>query len=64
MPMHNLLLSAEPGALGVCPCGVCYFWQNWRDGACVHAEFVTFGETGGMGRVSMENLLFLAELKA
>ena len=31
---------------------------------CAHAEFITFGRTGGIGCVSMQNLLLLAELKA
>ena len=26
--MQNLLLLAELGALGVCPCGIYYYWQN------------------------------------
>ena len=30
---------------------------------CAHAEFITFDGTGGIGRVSMHNLLLLAELK-
>ena len=30
---------------------------------CAHAEYTTFGRTGGIGRVSMQNLLLLAELK-
>ena len=74
VPMHNLLLLAEPmqkllllaelGALGVCPCGIYHFWHNWGHWVCAHAEFLTFGGTEGMGRVSMQNLLVLAELKA
>ena len=31
---------------------------------CAHAEYITFGRTGGIGRVSMRKLLLLAELKA
>ena len=30
---------------------------------CAHAEFITFGRTEGIGHVSMQNLLLLAELK-
>ena len=30
---------------------------------CAHAEFITFGRTEGIGRVPMQNLLLLAELK-
>ena len=30
---------------------------------CAHAEFITFGRTEGIGRVPMQNLLFVAELK-
>ena len=55
MPMQNLLLLAELKALGVCPCGVYYFWQNWGHWACAHAEFITFGRTEGIGRVPMQN---------
>ena len=80
VPMQNILLLAELGALGVCPCSIYYcsqnlrywacqcriyyFWQNWEHWTCAHAEFLTFGETEGIGRVSMQNLLLLAELKA
>ena len=64
MPMLNLLLLAELKALGVCPCGVYYFCRNWGHWACALAEFITFGRTGGIGRVPMLNLLLLAELKA
>ena len=28
VPMQNLLLLAEPEALGVCPCKIYCFWQN------------------------------------
>ena len=28
VPMQNILLLAELGALGVCPCRIYYFWQN------------------------------------
>ena len=45
MPMQNLLLLAELKALGVCPCRIYYFWQNWGHWACAHAEFITFGRT-------------------
>ena len=31
---------------------------------CAHAEFIAFGRTEGIGRVPMQNLLLLAELKA
>ena len=36
VPMQNLLLLAELGALGVCPCRIYYFWQNWEHRACAH----------------------------
>ena len=64
MPMQNILLLAEVGTLGVCPCRIYYFWQNWERWACVHAEFITLGRTWGIGRVPMQNLLLLAELGA
>ena len=64
MPMQNLLLLTELGAPDVWPSIIYYFWQNQRYWACAHAEFVTFGEPGGIGCVSMENVLFLAELRA
>ena len=53
MPMENILLLAKPKALGVCPCRIYYFWQNWGHWACVHAEFITIGRTEGIGRVPM-----------
>ena len=31
---------------------------------CVHAEFITLGRTGSIGRVPMQNLLLLAKVKA
>ena len=62
--MQNLLLLAQMKALGVCPCGVYDFWQNWGHWACAQAEFITFGRTEGIGHVPMQNLLLLAELKA
>ena len=31
---------------------------------CAHAEFITFGRTGGIGCVPMQNLLLLADLNA
>ena len=43
VPMQNLLLLAELKVLGVCPCRISYFWQNWEHWACVHAEFMTIG---------------------
>ena len=63
MSMQNLLHLAELGALGVCPCRIYYFWQNWEHWACAHAEFITFARTEGIGCVPMEILLLLAELK-
>ena len=30
---------------------------------CAHAEYITFGRTEGIGHVSMQKLLLLAELK-
>ena len=30
---------------------------------CAHAEYITFGRTGGIGRVPVQKLLLLAELK-
>ena len=62
--MQNLLLLAELKVLGVCPCRIFYFWQNWEHWVSAHAEYITFGSTGGIGRVSLQNLLLLAELKA
>ena len=64
VPMQDLLLLAKLEALGVCPCRIYCFWQNWGHWACVHAEFITIDRTGGIGRVTMQNLLLLAELKA
>ena len=64
VPMQNLLLLAEPKALGVCPCRISCFWQNRRQWVCAHAEFIAFGGTEGTGCVPMQNLLLLAELKA
>ena len=61
--MQNIVLLAELGALGVCPCRIYYFWQNSRYWVFAHAEFITFGRTEGIGHVSMQHLLFLAELK-
>ena len=58
------LLLAEMKALGVCPCGIYYFWRSCRHWVCAHAEFITFGRTEGMGRVPMQILLLLAQLKA
>ena len=63
MPMHNILLLAELGAFGVCPCSTYYYSQNCRYWACVYAEYITFGRTEGIGRVTMHNILLLAELK-
>ena len=64
MPMQNLLLLAEPEALGVCPCKIYYFWQNQGHWVCAHAEFITFGRIEGIGCVPMQNLLLLAGRKA
>ena len=64
VPMQNLLLLAERKALGMCPCSIYYFWQNWRHWMCAHAEFITFDRTERIGCVPMQNLLLLAELKA
>ena len=64
MPMQDFLLLAELKALVVCPCRIYCFWQNWGHWVCVHAEFITIDRTGGIGRVTMQNLLLLAELKA
>ena len=61
--MQNIVLLAELGALGVCPCRIYYFWQNWGRWACVHAEVITIRRTAGIGRVSVQNILLLAELK-
>ena len=63
MPMENILLLAELGALGVCPCRIYYFWQNREHWVCAHAEFITFDRTEGIGCVPMQNLLLLAESK-
>ena len=63
MSMHNLLLLAELKVLGMCPCRIYYFWQNWGHGACGHAEVITFDGNGSIGRVPMQNLLLLPELK-
>ena len=46
--MQNLLLLAELKALGVTPCRIYYFSQNWEHGACVPAEFITIGRTEGI----------------
>ena len=62
--MQNILLLAELKAFGVCPCRIYGFWQNWEHWLCAHAEFITFGRTGGIGCVPMQILLPLAELKA
>ena len=59
--MQNLLLLAELKVLGMCPCRIYYFWQNW--GHWAHAAFITIGRTEGIGRVPMQNLLLVAELK-
>ena len=65
MPMQNLLLLAEEvKALGMCPCRIYYFSQNWGHWVCAHAEFIAFGRTESIGCVPMQNLLLLAELKA
>ena len=61
----------------MCPCRICYFWQDWGHWACAHAEFITFGctaalrvcpcriiafgRTEGIERVPMQNVLLLAE---
>ena len=37
----------------MCPCRIDYFWQNWGRWACVHAEYISFGITEGIGRVPM-----------
>ena len=63
MSMQNLLLLAELKVLGMCPCRIYYFWQNWGHLACGHAKDITFGRNGSIGRVPMQNLLLLAELK-
>ena len=63
MSMQNLLLLAELKVLGMCPCRIYYFWQNWGHWSCGHAEFITFGRVEGIGHVSMQNFLLLAELK-
>ena len=63
MPMHSLILLAELKILGVYPCIIYCFWQNWVHWTCAHAEFFIFGRTEGIGHVSMQNLLLLAELK-
>ena len=62
--MQNLLLVAEPKALGVCPCGIYYFWQNQRHWVCARARFIPFSRLEGIGCVPMQNLLLLAELEA
>ena len=61
--MQNLLLLAELGALGVCPCRIYYFWQSWEHWARANAEFIKFARSESIGRVPMQNLLLLAELK-
>ena len=63
-PMQNLLLLAEPEALGVCPCRIHYFWQNQRHWVGAHAEFITFRGTECIGCLPMQNVLLLAKLKA
>ena len=64
MPMQNFLFLAELRAMGVlCQVRIYHFWKNWGHWACVHAEVITFGRTEGIGHVSMQNLLLLAELK-
>ena len=60
----RIFYLAELGALGECPCRIYYFWQHWGHWACVPAEFITIGRTEGIGRVPMQTLLLLAELKA
>ena len=64
MPMQDLLLLAELKALGVCPCGVYYFWQTWGHWACAQAEFITFGGIECIGHVPMRSLLRLEERNA
>ena len=64
MRMQDLLLLAHLGALGVCPCGIHYFWQNWGHCVCAHAELITFGRNEGIGREPMRSLLLLADLGA
>ena len=64
VPMQNLSLLTELKALGVCPCRIYYFSQNWEHWVCAHAEFITFGKTGSIGCVPMHNLSLLTELKA
>ena len=64
MPMQNFLFLAELRAMGVlCQVRIYYFWQNWEHRVCAHAEYITFGRTGGIGCVPMQNLLLLAEPK-
>ena len=63
MFMQNLLLLAEQKVLGVYPCRIYYFWQNWEHPACAHAEYIAFGRTENIGRVPMQNLLLLAVVK-
>ena len=43
----------------MCPCRIYYFSQAGRHWVCAHAEFITFGRTGGIGCVHMQNLLLL-----
>ena len=62
MPMQNILLLAELKVLGVCPCRIYCFWQNWEHWTCALAEYITIGRTEGIGHVPMQNLLLLAEL--
>ena len=62
--MQNVLILAELKVLGVSPCTINYYWQNWGHWACAHAEFITFGRTRSIARVPMQKLLLLAELKA
>ena len=61
--MRKLLLLAELKVLGVCPCRIYYFWQNWEHWVSAHTEYIVFGRTGSIGRVPMQNLLLLAKLK-
>ena len=64
VPLHNILLLAELKALGVCPCRIYYFWQNWGHWACVDAKYFTIGRTGSIGCVPMQNILLLTEQEA
>ena len=64
MPMQNLLLLAELKALGVCPCRMYYFWQNWRHWVCAHAELITFGKPWGHWACAHAEFITFGELKA